>query len=125
MVNVSAARNPQVSQALQGGNMAMKRKIEISQWATDCLPGNSGLVIGGRRVPMGKKGKGLLMHLHKEMGRVVPHDKLRSIIGSKGVNMQALRVHIVRINSMLATRKIPLAVTAARGIGYALCEIVR
>jgi hypothetical protein len=32
---------------------------------------------------------------------------------------------IVRINSMLAAWKIPLAVAVVRGVGYALCEIRR
>jgi len=101
-------------------------KAAIAPWATGRLPGESGLVIGGRRVPMGKKQRRLLMQLHKEMGRVVPHGKMCSIVGSRGAgDMLALRAQVGRINKMLVARKIPLAVTVAKGIGYALCEIAR
>jgi DNA-binding response OmpR family regulator len=106
-------------------NKRRNGKAAIMPWATGRLPGKSGLVIGGRRVPMGKKGKGVLMQLHKEMGRIVPHDKLRSIIGRKDGDMHALRVHIVRINRILVDRRLPLAVAVVRGVGYALCEIAR
>jgi hypothetical protein len=36
-----------------------------------------------------------------------------------------LRAHIRRINRMLTVRKLPVAVTVAKEIGYALCEIAR
>jgi DNA-binding winged helix-turn-helix (wHTH) protein len=104
--------------------MARKRKIEIARWSTGLLPGQSGLVIAGRRVAMGKKQSRLLMQLHKAMGSVVPYDKLCSIIGSTGARgKRALRAHVGRINRMLTARKPPVFVTVAREIGYALCEL--
>jgi hypothetical protein len=67
-------------------------RAAIEPWATGRLPSESGLVIGGRRVPMGKKQRRLLMQLHKEMGRVVPHGKMCSLVGNRGArDMVALR----------------------------------
>jgi hypothetical protein len=85
-------------------------------------PGESGLIIGGRRVPMGKKQRRLLMQLHKERGRVVPTATCALSLEARAVICEPFEC-MVRINRMLAARKIPLAVTVARGIGHALARL--
>jgi hypothetical protein len=77
---------------------------------------------GARTVRLGNP-----LQLHKEMGRVVPHEKLCSIVmgSSRARDMRNLQTHAIRINGRLAARRLPLAVAVVREVGYALCEIAR
>jgi DNA-binding response OmpR family regulator len=113
----------------KGSNIAIVRPTAEQEEDQNTLL----LLINGKSVRTPLNGKSvrtpraqvaLLACLYKELGRVVPYERLCLAIGHRSAQktQHSLRQHMLLLRQMLAAYKLPYVLAVAQNVGYALCD---
>jgi DNA-binding response OmpR family regulator len=102
--------------------------IVIVRSAAGLKDGKPLLFINGNSVKATRAEVALVACLYKELGRVVPYERLCRVIGHQ--SSQYRQLHILRqymqlIRRMLATHKARCFIAVSAGVGYAPCEVAQ
>jgi hypothetical protein len=84
------------------------------------------LRINGEQISAAKRNVALFACLYRDLGRVVPYERLLLTLGYAGTGRaqrQLLRQYLMWVKDTLATHKAPYVLAVATDIGYALCEL--
>ena len=84
------------------------------------------LFINGDRVSASSRHVALFTCLRKNLGRVVPYERLFSCLGHESkrrMPKHLLRQYMASIKQMLAAHDAPYVLTVAQNVGYALCKV--
>lgn len=82
------------------------------------------VLINGKVISMPRREMGVLEHLIRRVGRVVPKDVLEDKIYGFGkeVSSNSIEVHVSRLRKRLSGAGADIAVQTVRGVGYLLSE---